>query len=200
MNIVDEVSRLESTDLPAWFTVEDAIKKRPSPAGTVGKSRMESLVFYHMSVKIRLECARSFLKRVLAARKQRSALMTARRDFEAWLFFARSALDCEAMFVNELCQVGLPGMARDTSHISERCQSATRPVAARDQLPGSSFQLRRSANDERCTPSFEASRTACGPGQVDARGYGRYDWAERETPLMKDTRTAAAAQSLQKGA
>jgi len=30
-----------------------------------------------------------------------------RRDFEGWLFFAKSALDCEAGFVNELLELGV---------------------------------------------------------------------------------------------
>ncbi len=52
--------------------------------------------------------------------------------------------------VNPLLFLGM-----DTSHISERCQGATRPVAASDQFPGSSDQSRMSVDDERLRMSDE---------------------------------------------
>jgi hypothetical protein len=57
---------------------------------------------------------------------------------------------------------------RDTSRISERFQGATRPAAASDQFPGSSSQLMRSANDERCT--FQPH---CQTGAAEANQRGR---------------------------
>lgn len=106
MSDAREVCLLKKTDAPTWYAVRDAMQEKFPRAQSKYTTRMDSLVLYHLTVRIRLEYARSFVTRVLASRADRDARRTARRDFEAWLFFARSALDCEAVFANELCQLG----------------------------------------------------------------------------------------------
>lgn len=115
MSDAHEVCRLDRKDLPAWFDVRDAMLKR--------FPRTE-LDYCHMTVRIRLEYARSFATRVLASRADRDARRTARRDFEAWLFFARSALDCEATFANELCQLGLAAKSVDICKVRDAAKKS----------------------------------------------------------------------------
>lgn len=88
------------------------------------KDRLDALLFAHCSVKIRLEYSHWFASEVLKERLNDGD--AARRNFEAFLFFVRSALDCEAFFVNMLCMLELREDIVDVERV--RIQTEKRPA------------------------------------------------------------------------
>jgi hypothetical protein len=82
------------------------------------------------------------------------------------------------------------GMVRDTSHISERCQGAAR-LRRELQLPGSSFQVRKSANDGRCTVSGEPTSQVETAMTADSFRPTAYGWTR-----MDSRRTGACARRM----
>jgi hypothetical protein len=103
----DSVREWRRGDIPAWHDVHDFIYGTCPKCQSDYTERMWQLLGSHGSTKVRIEYAESFKWRVLNGRLATGPDDTSRRDFEAWLFFARSALDCGAMFINELCGLAL---------------------------------------------------------------------------------------------
>jgi hypothetical protein len=92
--------------LPCWHDLRGLIKVPKDPEGHVDvKSRCYGLHYEHMSVRRRLEDSAWFAQCVsdLSARGMTNSEVV--RNFEAFVFFARSVLDCEAYFVNDLCML-----------------------------------------------------------------------------------------------
>lgn len=111
--ISDSVREWGRDDIPAWHDVHEFIHGACPKCQSDRTKRMWQLLGSHGSTKVRTEYADSFKWRVLNCRLATGSDDTSRRDFEAWLFFARGALDCEAVFINELC--GLAVDERNTN-------------------------------------------------------------------------------------
>lgn len=68
---------------------------------------LDKNLFCCSTVKIRVEYSHYFYNEVRNLRMDSKAGDEIRRNFEAWLFFVRSTLDCLAQMVNQICDLGL---------------------------------------------------------------------------------------------
>jgi len=72
------------------------------------RARLLELNYIHGSVHIRMKQSRWFGEQVMRLRATRSgAGEERRRCFEAFLFFARGVLDCEAFYAHRLCDLDM---------------------------------------------------------------------------------------------
>jgi len=70
--------------------------------------RLRALAYVHGSVRIRMGQSKWFGEQVMRLRATRSgAGEERRRCFEAFLFFARGVLDCEAFYAHRLCELDM---------------------------------------------------------------------------------------------
>jgi hypothetical protein len=70
--------------------------------------RLRALQYVHGSIRIRMEQSKWFGDQVVRLRATRSgAGEERRRCFEAFLFFARGVLDCEAFYAHRLCELDM---------------------------------------------------------------------------------------------
>jgi hypothetical protein len=105
--ITSTITEFDATRLPQWWAVHSLLLQACPSCQSDYTDRMRSLVSRHQSVKIRLQYSASLLAELMLYRKHSAMGDVVRRDFEGWLFFAKSALDCEAGFVNELLRLGV---------------------------------------------------------------------------------------------
>jgi hypothetical protein len=132
--------------LPKWWTLHAMLLKECPVSQSDYSDRMWSLLSRHQSVKIRLQYAASFSAEMVQYRRYSGAGDLVRRDFEAWLFFAKSALDCEAGFVNEFLRLGIPEREVDISRITNSRDLSKWPELA--------AALRREVGDRNATTWF----------------------------------------------
>jgi hypothetical protein len=105
--VTSPIPEFDATRLPKWWVVHSMLLQAWPECQSDYTDRTWSLLSRHQSVKIRLQYSASLLTELVLCRKQPAMGDVTRRDFEGWLFFAKSALDCEAGFVNELLELGV---------------------------------------------------------------------------------------------
>ncbi len=71
------------------------------------RMRLSGLLYEHLSAKVRIEQSMWFANVIETLRLEQNVGGAVRRHFESFVFLCRSALDCEAYFINDLCEVGL---------------------------------------------------------------------------------------------
>jgi hypothetical protein len=103
--ILSPISEFDATRMPQWWAVHTLLLQACPDCQSDYTNRMWSLLSRHQSVKIRLQYSASLLAELMLYRKHPAMGDVRRRDFEGWLFFAKSAMDCEAGFVNELLRL-----------------------------------------------------------------------------------------------
>jgi hypothetical protein len=95
--------------MPNWWQVHTRLLEGKGGLGETDprRERFEGLLYEHISPKVRIEQSKWFTDVVKSLRLEQNVVAAVRRYFEAFVFLCRSALDCEAYFINDLCGVGL---------------------------------------------------------------------------------------------
>ena len=101
-----------------WWTLHNYLLEQKNQLQKSGGScdKIDCILFSSCTVKIRIEYSHYFASEVLHLRMDDEAGDECRRDFEAWLFFIRSAIDCLAHFINDICNLGISD--KDVSALS----------------------------------------------------------------------------------
>ncbi|GAH90196.1 unnamed protein product [marine sediment metagenome] len=71
------------------------------------RRKIDNILFVSSTVKIRIEYSHYSASEVLRLRMDAKAGDILRRNFETWLFFIRSSLDCLAQLIKEICHLEL---------------------------------------------------------------------------------------------
>lgn len=93
-----------------WWELHNILEAQQKHIKNSGGTcdNLDKILFGCSTVKIRIEYSHYFCKEIQNLRMDGEAGDKIRRNFEAWLFFVRSTLDCLAQMVNEICDLGLP--------------------------------------------------------------------------------------------
>ena len=99
------VPLLSAPDLTSWTEATRLLCAALSHAPPEHRRRLHALQNAHLSVRIRLEQSLWFGEHVVRLRSGHKEAVERTRCFDAFLFFAWSALDCEACYAHELCEL-----------------------------------------------------------------------------------------------
>ena len=108
-SIRDNDRGLDSAAMPNWWRVSVSLQGlwKGLAESDPRRACIDNLLYEHLSAKVRMEQSTWFADVIQTLRLEKNVGGAVRRYFEAFVFLCRSALDCEACFINDLCQLGL---------------------------------------------------------------------------------------------
>ena len=108
-SIRDNDTELLAVDTPNQWRVHRFLLDREKGLAEKDplRMRLSGLLYEHLSAKVRIEQSMWFANVIESLRLEQNVGGAVRRYFESFVFLCRSALDCEAYFINDLCGVGL---------------------------------------------------------------------------------------------
>lgn len=92
-----------------WWQLHNFLlnEKKKIEASNNDKAKIDNILYQSITVKIRIQYSHHFATEILRFRLNDKSGDVIRRNFEAFLFFIRSVLDCLAQLITDLCNLRL---------------------------------------------------------------------------------------------
>jgi|GEM_PF-4034547 len=104
-----------------WWQLHNFLLNQKKQVKSNGeREKIDNILTQSVTVKIRIEYSHYFASEVLRLRMNDKSGDELRRNFEAWLFFTRSSLDCLAQLIRDICNLELEDRDVDILQVTNK--------------------------------------------------------------------------------